>query len=82
MKFNLGKRGEPGPAGPTGNFHTRLFIYLLAYIIIKGLPGDQGEAGGHCPSSCGVQEMVGPSVAELDTSHYQPSPQATQRGGY
>ncbi|PIC19173.1 hypothetical protein B9Z55_024809 [Caenorhabditis nigoni] len=63
----MGPPGPPGPRGepgPPGPF---------------GPPGDSGEPGGHCPSSCGVQEIVAPSVSELDTND---EPEKPSRGGY
>ncbi|KAK0399094.1 hypothetical protein QR680_002896 [Steinernema hermaphroditum] len=58
----IGETGPPGPPGKRGEPGPPGPV---------GSPGEAGELGGHCPSSCGVQEIVGPSVVELDTNGWQ-----------
>uniref|UniRef100_A0A915P1Q4 Nematode cuticle collagen N-terminal domain-containing protein n=1 Tax=Meloidogyne floridensis TaxID=298350 RepID=A0A915P1Q4_9BILA len=61
--------GPPGPPGKRGEPGPPGPI---------GAPGDSGESGGHCPSSCGIQNIIAPSIAELDTGDiHQP-----KSGGY
>ncbi|CAD6189353.1 unnamed protein product [Caenorhabditis auriculariae] len=70
----IGEMGPPGPPGPRGEPGPPGPF---------GPPGDAGEPGGHCPSSCGVQEIVAPSVTELDTND-EPAqkPSSYSGGGY
>ncbi|KAF7634814.1 Col_cuticle_N domain-containing protein [Meloidogyne graminicola] len=56
-----GPVGEPGPPGPPGKRGEPGPPGPI------GVPGDVGESGGHCPSSCGIQNIIAPSIAELDT---------------
>ncbi|CAD5235733.1 unnamed protein product [Bursaphelenchus xylophilus] len=72
----IGETGPPGPPGKRGEPGPPGPV---------GLPGEAGEQGGHCPSSCGIQEIVAPSVVELDTgSNYGNGGYANQggAGGY
>lgn len=56
MKVNhfQGPRGPPGKRGEPGPPGP------------VGLPGEVGQPVGHCASSCGIQEIIAPSVLELD----------------
>lgn len=65
MHYFQGPPGPPGKRGEPGPPGP------------PGAPGETGEPGGHCPSSCGVQEVVGPSIVDLDTSDNMREP----RGG-
>lgn len=56
-KFIQGPMGPPGRRGDPGPPGP------------AGPSGEPGNQGGHCPSSCGIQEVVAPSVIELDTSN-------------
>lgn len=47
----MGPPGKRGEPGPPG---------------LNGLPGEMGLPGGHCQSSCGVQDVMAPSIVELD----------------
>ncbi|VDM96699.1 unnamed protein product [Onchocerca ochengi] len=60
---NFGPPGSPGEMGPTGPPGKRGEPGPSGPI---GAPGERGEPGGHCKSSCGIQEIVAPSIVELD----------------
>uniref|UniRef100_A0A183BUZ5 Col_cuticle_N domain-containing protein n=1 Tax=Globodera pallida TaxID=36090 RepID=A0A183BUZ5_GLOPA len=71
---SIGESGPPGPPGKRGEPGPPGPV---------GVPGDSGEPGGHCPSSCGIQNIIAPPITELDTSGggYMPSGPAAPRGG-
>ncbi|PAV60089.1 hypothetical protein WR25_25311 [Diploscapter pachys] len=53
---------------------------LLEKPDLKESKDRQGESGGHCPSSCGIQDIVAPSVTELDTRENETPGKASSDG--
>ncbi|OZC05476.1 hypothetical protein X798_07550 [Onchocerca flexuosa] len=58
-----GLMGETGPRGPPGKRGEP------GPPGPSGLPGEVGLSAGHCESSCGIQEIIAPSLLELDVDN-------------
>ncbi|KAI6230823.1 Collagen triple helix repeat protein [Aphelenchoides fujianensis] len=90
----VGRKEFPGPnglpsvnSGPQGSSKKSWEVDSKRPERFQDLRGTSGrpagEPGGHCPSSCGVQEIVGPSVSELDTGNaYSGGGGGSSYGGY
>ena len=63
----LGEQGPPGPPGKRGE---------PGPAGPNGPPGAAGEPGGYCPSSCGIQELVGPSIVDINAAGWGAAPAA------